>query len=118
MPSITALKYGFLGLAFLLALLAANLLRKEQTKPKPHPKILRMIVIYMCFALLLAMGSVFLEFHHDNTIAARTSTPADAELASAIRGRWKVEGEDNDWPEVAFTHRHLYFGTFTITCDG
>jgi len=46
------LGYGFIGLAFLLALLAFNLLTKEQKKDSPRGTMLISIFVFMFFYLL------------------------------------------------------------------
>lgn len=56
------LGYGFIGLAFLLALLAFNLLTKEQKKDSPRGAMLISIFVFMFFSLVLAGGGAFLEY--------------------------------------------------------
>ena len=52
---IKALQLGVIGLGFLLAVLAYNLLRKEQHKANPSPPMLRAILIFEAFSLLLCI---------------------------------------------------------------
>lgn len=55
------LKYGAIGLALGLAVLAYFLLKEEQGKEKPRPSILKAINRYMLFALVLFLGGFILE---------------------------------------------------------
>lgn len=56
------LKIGTIGLGFLLALMAFNLIKKEQEKPKPSNTILRSAKGFMIFSIILMGLGVLSEF--------------------------------------------------------
>ncbi|CAB1057287.1 hypothetical protein D1BOALGB6SA_2026 [Olavius sp. associated proteobacterium Delta 1] len=62
------LGYGVIGLGFLLAFMAYNLLRKEQSKEQPSRNILRSIYFFMGFSLLVISIGVLSEFIKSNTM--------------------------------------------------
>jgi hypothetical protein len=57
------LAYGAVGLGLALAMLAYWLLSQEQRARNPRKLILQSVHIFMAFALVLAIGGLFLEYH-------------------------------------------------------
>ena len=112
MPTAAVLKYGAIGLALFLAVLAYRLLRQEQRNPRPRQSMLTYIALFMGFSLLLMLGGSLLEA--ERLHAGQPTTRADVEFAETVSGRWKVVGKDTDWPENGFVARHTYSGFFTI----
>ena len=111
------LKLGFVGIAFLLAVLAFLLLRAEQGKDSPRPKMITSIYVFMVFSLLLASAAMILEVRKSNTddeeiVAAyksklsKISGLIDAKLmhflsndsedqfAKEFASNWKIEMQD------------------------
>ena len=70
------LGYGFIGLAFLLAFLAFNLLAKEQKNVSPRGSMITSIFVFMLFSLVLAGGGIFLEYK-DNQYKIRLEAISD-----------------------------------------
>lgn len=60
------LKYGAIGLSFLLAFLSFGLLTKEQSKKIPNNKIINSIYIFMSFSLILSVISFGLDYFKEN----------------------------------------------------
>lgn len=60
------LKYGAIGLSFLLAFLSFGLLTKEQSKKNPNNKIITSIYIFMIFSLVLCLASFGLDYFKEN----------------------------------------------------
>ena len=63
------LKYGAIGLSFILAFLAFKLLSKEQEKKNPNKTILFSIYSFMIFSLLLSFSGFSLDFFKENNNA-------------------------------------------------
>lgn len=62
------LKYGAIGLSFLLAFLAFHLLYKEQNKKTPNKQIINSIYLFMLFSLVLCLIGFSLDFFKENNI--------------------------------------------------
>jgi len=56
------LKFGVIGLGFLLAFLSYNLLRKEQKRELPRKILLNSILIFMVFSVIICSIGLFSEF--------------------------------------------------------
>jgi O-antigen ligase len=56
---IDALKYGLIGLGFLLALLSFILLQSEQRRNPPRQLIFRQIYLFMAFSLCMMAFGLF-----------------------------------------------------------
>ncbi|MEH6526407.1 MAG: hypothetical protein V7723_10060 [Sneathiella sp.] len=79
------LKLGFVGIAFLLAVLAFLLLKTEQGKDNPRPKMITPIYVFMVFSLLLAGAAMLLE--------VRKSDTSDGQIVEAYKGKLnKING--------------------------
>ncbi|USG60688.1 hypothetical protein NBZ79_16095 [Sneathiella marina] len=79
------LKLGFVGIAFLLAVLAFLLLRTEQGKDSPRPRMITSIYVFMAFSLILAGAALFLE--------ARKTDTSDGEIITAYKSKLsKISG--------------------------
>lgn len=86
------LKLGFVGIAFLLAVMTYFLLIAEQ-KVKPHPRVnmVKMIYAFMVFSLVLAAGGFFIQIQPNKdglrdykTTLARLDSLIDAKVQSEI----------------------------------
>lgn len=62
------LKYGAIGLSFLLAFLSFHLLYKEQAKKAPNRQIMLSIYLFMAFSLILCFAGFSLDFFKENNI--------------------------------------------------
>lgn len=62
------LKYGAIGLSFLLAFLSFHLLYKEQAKKAPNRQIMLSIYLFMVFSLILCFAGFSLDFFKENNI--------------------------------------------------
>ena len=60
------LKYGAIGLSFLLAFLSFHLLYKEQNKKSPNKQIMFSIYFFMAFSLILCFVGFSLDFFKEN----------------------------------------------------
>lgn len=56
------LKVGAIGLGFLLALMAYNIIKKEQEKDKPNTKVLSSARGFMVFSIVMMLLGIFAEF--------------------------------------------------------
>ena len=88
------LSYGFIGLAFLLAALAFNLLVKEQKMESPRGSMIASIFAFMVFSLLLAGGGIFLE-HEENKYRIRLEAIADI-----LNEKISHEAENSESPVI------------------
>jgi hypothetical protein len=80
MDVIKILGYGIIGLGFLLALMAFNLLSKEQKKDEPNEKILASINRFMMFSIALSalgLGSEIIRPLMSSTETIQTSVDPD-----------------------------------------
>ncbi|MBL4890589.1 MAG: hypothetical protein JKX91_01940 [Rhizobiaceae bacterium] len=69
------LKLGFVGIGFLLAGLAFLLLKTEQSKVSPRPKMLTPIYVFMGFSLILAGAALFLQTRNPDATVAEAISP-------------------------------------------
>jgi hypothetical protein len=84
---IDALKYGLIGLGFLLALLSFLLLQNEQRRNPPRKVIFRQIYSFMAFSLCLMGFGLFGQSYS----ALSSSSGADSSLDAAYEGDWNFE---------------------------
>lgn len=110
---IEALKYGLIGLGFLLALLSFWLLTSEQRKSQPRTRMLRSIYIFMGFSLLVLGFGLFAETPRSARSAVGRVLPEET-----FAGRWSVAGEDLDFPDTRFTARNTYRGEMDMSVSG
>jgi len=61
---ITILGFGAIGLGFLLSLFAYNLLRAEQQKDPPRPPVLRAIMMFMAFCVIIMVLGLYTSLSH------------------------------------------------------
>lgn len=66
------LSYGAIGLGFILAFLAFQLLRKEQDKERPRRQMLTSVYLFMLFSLALSAIGFLTEFATNSEIAELT----------------------------------------------
>ena len=62
-----ALKYGVIGLSFLLAYLSYLLLKSEQNRDVSRPAFITAIYVFIGFSLVLCCIGLFSEFHKGKT---------------------------------------------------
>jgi len=73
--NLDVLKYGAVGLSFLLAFLSFRMLYKEQEKKTPNKNIIFSIYIFMIFSLTLSFSSFFLDyFKEKNSTSVQITT--------------------------------------------
>jgi len=88
------LSFGVVGLGFLLAIMAYNLLRKEQKRETPHASVLKSISQFMSFSIVMAalgLGSelirIYLAPKQDNStyVSEKLFTEGDSKKGSLER---------------------------------
>jgi len=108
---IDALKYGLIGLGFLLALFSFWLLLSEQRKDRPRREILTAIYVFMAFSCVLMGFGLFSESKQPQSKSADLRVIPEA----AFDGKWKLTGEDLDFAPTNFKSRNTYIGVLDLS---
>lgn len=108
---IDALKYGLIGLGFLLALFSFWLLLSEQRKEHPRSQILTAIYVFMGFSCVLMGFGLFSESRQPQSKSADLRAIPEA----AFNGKWKLTGEDLDFAPTSFKARNTYDGVLELS---
>jgi hypothetical protein len=128
------LSFGTVGLGFLLAFLAYQLLRKEQSVEHPRENILKAINYYMMFSISLCIlglaSEVYRDFSHNNastqTAVQNTNTPLpldphDQPVAIEVADNFLSKINTNDiagaYAMLDSMAKHMVpFSTFSAQC--
>lgn len=108
-----ALKYGLIGLGFLLALLAFLLLQNEQRRDPPRNIMFRQIYLFMAFALCVMVIGIFAQLK-TITFNPKAGTDVDA----AYEGDWSFDGSDIDYEPTHFKALYTYRGKLRFLREG
>ena len=111
LKGIDALKYGLIGLGFLLALFSFWLLLSEQGKEHPRKQILTAIYVFMAFSVILMGFGLFSESRQPQSKSADIRALPEA----AFNGKWKLTGEDLDFAPTNFKARNIYDGDLELS---
>ncbi len=91
MPPVDVLKYGALGLGLVLAFYSFRLVMREQRRDPPRPPMMRLIVFFMAFSLILAGAGFISEYlarkYEDHQRGRALALYNDANITGPLRGR-------------------------------
>jgi hypothetical protein len=109
-----ALKYGLIGLGFLLAFLSYTLLASEQRKSSPRKEIFLPIYLFMAFSLCVMALGLFGQTQAQTSPIARGRTMPD----SSFEGNWHFSGADVEFEPAHFMPRFSYRGNLDLRLSG